>query len=254
MAEYEIAVVRRAAQVLEVLSTSATLSLAEVSAATGIGKASAFRLLATLAADELVSQNPDTKRYSLGPRLIALGQRALDATTVSDASTVVMEDLARRHQVLITFNVFTRDSVLEARREPRHGRGEFIPIGAPIPLHACASGIVYLAFAGEDAVAAAVARGLDRFASGTPTTRRALDAALTDVRRHGYAYAIDTLEEGVTAIAAPIYDHRSHVVATIGATAPTGALGPAAWQSLAESIAEGAGSVSRSVGGAASGR
>jgi DNA-binding IclR family transcriptional regulator len=249
MPDYEIAVVRRAVQVLDTLARSESLSLAELSAATGIGKASAFRLLATLAADELVVQNAESKRYTLGARLIALGQRALDSTTASDAATEPMEQLARRHQVLITFNVPTRDSVLEVRREPRHGRGEFIPIGDPIPMHACASGFVFLAYAGTAEVRAASGQGLERFASGTPTTPHELEERLTQVRATGFALAVDSLEEGVTAVAAPIFDHRSRVVGTVGATAPSGALPAAGWQEVAGDLLEAAGSVTRAVGG-----
>jgi DNA-binding IclR family transcriptional regulator len=249
MPDYEIAVVRRAAQVLDALARSESLSLAELSAATGIGKASAFRLLATLASDELVVQHTESKRYSLGPRLIALGQRALDSTTVSDAVSEPMEQLASRHQVLITFNVPTRDSVLEVRREPRHGRGEFIPIGAPIPMHACASGYVFLANSAEAEVRAATERGLERFASGTPTTAHDLEERLAQVRAAGFAIAVDSLEEGVTAVAAPIFDHRNRVVGTIGATAPSGALPAEGWQGVARDLLDAAATVTRGIGG-----
>ena len=249
MADYGIDVVRRAFRALEILATAESMSLAEISAQLGVGKATAYRLMATLCMDDVAIQHPETKKYRLGPRLIALGHRAADTTDVIDAATDAMSRLAAEYQVVITVNLATTQGVLEARRIPKHGRGEFVPIGAPIPYHACASGLVFLAYDAGSLRQTVLGGGLVRLASGTPVTAEDVDASLVTIRATGSVLVRDTLSEGITAVAAPVADRTGAVTATLGATAPSGALNAEAWEQLMVDLREAAHGVSVRLGG-----
>jgi DNA-binding IclR family transcriptional regulator len=249
MADYGIDVVRRAVRVLGILSESDELALPEVAERLGAGKSTTYRLLTTLCLDDMVVQDPATKHYRLGPRLIGLGTSAAERTDVIEAARPVMERLADAHHVVITLNLPTRDAVLEARRVPRHGRGEFVAIGAPLPYHACASGLLFLAF-GSGELRERIASGpLTRHASATPVTAGELEAIVDRVRVDGVVRAVDTLSEGITAVAAPITDAGGTVIATLGATAPSGALGRREWTALASVLAEQGRAVGALIGG-----
>jgi len=248
MPDYGIDVVSRAVQVLDALADSDNVGLPQLSRELGISRASAFRLLRTLAAHDMVVQHPETKRYKLGPRLIALGHRAAEANDVLEAATTELEDLVARFQVVVTVNLPTHDAVIEARRLPRAVAREFIPLGAPIPFHACASGIVFLA-ADSQLRSRIEASPLVRFASNTPVDSDGLAERIAEVRRLGYAFARDTLEEGVTALAAPIVDARGAAIATLGVAAPSGAFHDAEWSQLGRELTGAAARVGRSIGG-----
>jgi DNA-binding IclR family transcriptional regulator len=65
---------------------------------------------------------------------------------------------------------------------------------------------------------------LSRLSSYTPrtiTTKAALRAELDKVREQGYALAVDELEVGLTAVAAPIRSAHGDVIASMSVSGPT---------------------------------
>ena len=68
--------VERAARLLAILgSGTPRLGLAEIASQVGLAKPTVHELLRTLKAQDLVSQDPDTGRYSLGPGVLPTRQR-----------------------------------------------------------------------------------------------------------------------------------------------------------------------------------
>lgn len=248
MNDYTIESVRRAARVLDALMFEPGQTLQEVSERIGLNKSTTFRLLFTLMQDDLVAQDAESKRYRLGPMTISLGQSAIESTSLVDVARPSMQRLYERFHVVITLNMPSRDAVFEALRVPQFGRGEFIPAGTPLPYHGCASGHVFLAFSDPSLLEHVTAGTLERRASNTPHTRALLDAAIAKVRDHGWALVHDTLEEGVSAAAAPIRGHRGDVVGALGSAAPSGALAEAEWGMLAAALAEAAREISAGLG------
>ena len=71
--------VQRAAQILAVLgSGTPRLGVTEIADRVGLAKPTVHGLLRTLEAHELVAQDPDTGKYSLGPGVLQLGNAYLD--------------------------------------------------------------------------------------------------------------------------------------------------------------------------------
>src|SRR6266508_140814 len=71
------------------------LSLADIVQATKLNKATAYRMLAALEKEELIARHGDGEAYRLGPEAIALGGRALRATTLHGASHHELATLAQ---------------------------------------------------------------------------------------------------------------------------------------------------------------
>ena len=73
--------VQRAAQILAVLgSGTPRLGVTEIADRVGLAKPTVHGLLRTLEAHELVAQDPDTGKYSLGPGVLQLGNAYLDGS------------------------------------------------------------------------------------------------------------------------------------------------------------------------------
>ncbi len=72
----------------------------------------------------------------------------------------------------------------------------------------------------DDALRRAV-RELPRYTDQTITTIARLRAELTEVREQGYAVAVDELETGLTAVAAPIRNAHGDVIASMSVSGPT---------------------------------
>ena len=93
-------------------------------------------------------------------------------------------------------------------------------VGVVAPVHATASGKVWLASLPRPEATAVLARqGLPRLASRTITSRGHLLAQLRNVRARGYAVVDEELVDG-RAVAAPIFT-AGHVVGAVAVSGPT---------------------------------
>src|ERR1700735_3747496 len=89
--------VQRAAQILAVLgSGTPRLGVTEIADRVGLAKPTVHGLLRTLEAHELVAQDPDTGKYSLGPGVLQLGNAYLDGSDLRARSLRWAEGLAQQ--------------------------------------------------------------------------------------------------------------------------------------------------------------
>ncbi len=88
-------------------------------------------------------------------------------------------------------------------------------IGRRTAPHAVANGKVLLAYGAIPAPAE-----LERYTADTITTHSELSEALAAVRRNGYATAVAELEEGLVAVAAPVFDGTGACVAALSISGP----------------------------------
>src|ERR1700683_1175267 len=140
--------VQRAAQILGVLgSGTPRLGVTEIAERVGLAKPTVHGLLRTLEADDLVAQDPDTGKYSLGPGVLQLGNAYLDGSELRARSLRWAESLAQRaseavwvatlsgSRVIVLHHVFRPDNVVQ-----------ILEVGAAIPWHACAPGHAIVAY------------------------------------------------------------------------------------------------------------
>jgi DNA-binding IclR family transcriptional regulator len=218
VAGYEIDAVRKAVRVLEGLANAnGGTGVSELARDLGLGKASVFRLLHTLAELGLVEQDSGTRKYRLGPELIVLGQAASESIDLRRAARPRMERLTAATGMPAYLNVPGSRDVVCLEHVPSLSRIDLYGrAGHTMPYHACPSGLVLLAFGPSDRLERALRSGLPRYGRNTIVSRRALKGALEKVRLHGYAFGIDDLEDGVTSVAAPICDVHGAVIGALG--------------------------------------
>ena len=89
-------------------------------------------------------------------------------------------------------------------------------IGRHVPYHASALGKVLLAFG----VVSIPNGSLQSKTARTITSRTQLNAELEKVRKIGFAIIDNELEEGLVAVAAPVFGHDGNVVAAISISGP----------------------------------
>ncbi|WP_417563220.1 IclR family transcriptional regulator [Microbacterium sp.] len=208
-------VLERLVLILEAFeSTSGAQSLTELVAATGLSKATLYRMLAGLVDAGLLARDADS-RYTLGIRLWEIAQNA--GRPLRDAVRPFLQDMFSLVGETTHLAVREGDEVLYieriygTRRVPRASR-----VGGRLPLHATAVGKAILAFE-EDWVREAYL-DRERMERATPHTivdRDALAAELQRVRRTGYATTREEVRVGSSSIAVPVFQ-LDHVVAAIG--------------------------------------
>jgi DNA-binding IclR family transcriptional regulator len=248
--------VERAAAILGALgSGTPRLGVTEIAERVGLAKPTVYGLLRTLEKHDLVAQDPDTGKYSLGPGVLQLGNAYLDGSELRARSLLWAESLAQRaneavwvatlsgSRVIVLHHVFRPDNTVQ-----------ILEVGAAIPWHACALGHAIAAHLPAAASARAMGRDLAPLTGRTKTTRAALGRALAQVRKQGYAVEDQEATVGDAGIAAPIVNREGGVAGAIGVVGPAERLlDPANREGLARAVVEAARSVSRDLGAGRSG-
>jgi DNA-binding IclR family transcriptional regulator len=115
-------------------------------------------------------------------------------------------------------------------------------------LHATSNGKVLLGGLSDGEVVALVGRRPRTYTSATLGTSAAVLADVAEARDQGYALAVDELEVGLAAVAAPIRNVHGDVVASVSVSGPTFRLEGAAMTAATEAVVETADEVSRRLG------
>lgn len=233
-------------------------TLAELSRTLHLTKPTALRLLGVLEREGMVRRSGPGGSYRLGPTAIefgALAQRTTDLAGVARAELERLEGLTGETvslEVLAGPQIQVLDQV---RGRSRGSAAEYV--GARWPAHAAATGKVMLAAAhaaGNEVwrdYVAAVGSRLPRFTDRTIASISRLRIELTVVERQGFATAIEELNVGYAAIAAPIRDHNGAVVAAICLGGPLPRIARRRLRSLVRQVIDASTAVSRSLGSSA---
>jgi DNA-binding IclR family transcriptional regulator len=213
--------VERAIALLEAVSDAPPEgeTVAALAAACGLNRATAWRLLATLEAYDLVYVDPATHRYSIGlaiSRLSAAGgvvgltRRTHGVLVRLSERTQETADLAVAHRLSLTYVAeVAPPSVLSANWLGRH-----------VPLHATSSGKALLAWLPEVELLPLLEHELTAYTKSTITSRQDLRAELAKTRARGYGVCAGELEETLYGVSAPVLDPRGRPFAIVSVWGP----------------------------------
>lgn len=238
--------VLRAVSVLKALGRSSNAyGITELGTATGLSKATVFRLLGALETEGLVAREGVSGAYRLGPEMISLGASALSTTNLREVAHHELRRLTEESGETSTLEILAGNDVLVV--DEVQGRFLFSAapeIGRRWPMHATSTGKVLMAFSESKRTAPR----LTRYGPRTITSRADMERELERVRQHGYAFAVDELEPGLVALAAPIRNHLGYVVAAISINGPVSRLTPKRRRELLSKLCGAATRVSRRLG------
>ncbi len=186
----------RAAELLvRVVESSRPLGVGELAAGSGLPKSTTSRLIGALERRGLVQRAGD-RRVAPGPVLLRFAHRDRSVSLVEVAAQA-LRTLAELSGETINLGVPTPLGVEHlAQEDSRHFMGGTNWVGRRVPFDTTANGKVLKAFASRTAEGKAI-------------------------RERGYATAVDELEQGLSAIAAPIFGPDGDVVAALSISGPT---------------------------------
>ncbi len=213
--------VDRALTILEVLARVGEAGVTEIAGELGVHKSTAFRLVTTLESHRLVEQTTERGRYRLGVGVLRLAGATTARLDLVQEARPVCRQLAADTGETVNIAVLSESSALYL--DQIAGSSALQPhnwVGQHIPLHATSNGKVLLSGL-DDARVTEVLGTLLRYTSTTITKKAKLREELAQVREQGYAVAVDELEEGLTAIAAPVRNAHGDVVASMSVSGPT---------------------------------
>jgi DNA-binding IclR family transcriptional regulator len=194
------------------------LSLAELSARTGVPKSSLFSLLRTLESGGYVGSAEGI--YALGPESFVLGAVIARGRAFPGNLRPLLSRLHRECGQTVLLSVSSdswREIVYVDLLESASSLRFQVSVGARDPLYGTALGLSMLAFAPQDVQERYVKQvQLKRLGGATITTKAELAHVLGEVRTRGVLTIPSGINENVTAIAAPVFDADGRVTAAVG--------------------------------------
>jgi len=213
--------VDRAITILEVLARTGEAGVTELAGELGVHKSTAFRLVAALERRSLVEQQHGRGKYRLGTGILRLAGATTARLDLVQESRGISRLLAQ--QVGETVNLAVLSDGAALYMDQVAGSSALQPhnwVGQRIPLHATSNGKILLSGMDPSEIDSQVGE-LRRFTANTITSLHALARELEEVRERGYAIAVDELEIGLTAVAAPIRNGHGEIIASMSVSGPT---------------------------------
>jgi IclR family pca regulon transcriptional regulator len=181
------------------------MTLSEAAAAAGLSRATARRVLRTLAELGYVTRNGRT--FSLAPRILELGFAYLSTQSWIDRAEPLMKELGHRLRESCSAAILQGSEIVYVARMPAPHRlmSTAIAIGTRLPAFHTSLGRVQLGFLDE----AELRRRLDAttIVAHTPQTLTDPDALVARIRSdhtQGYSIVDEELEQGLRSLAVPV--------------------------------------------------
>jgi DNA-binding IclR family transcriptional regulator len=245
-----IAAVDRAARILVALARAMEpVALPEIARLSGMTRPTAFRILATLAAEGLVLQDAATSTYSLGFLALRLADTVLGSFPIHGVARPVMRHIRDALNETVVLSLREGDSRFNIDSlESTHAIGQTQKIGMPIPLYAGAASRVLLAGMPDEEIAAYLQRvEFQAFTDTTITRREDLLAEIQRIRQQGYAASSGEFTAGGHAIASAILDSRGRAVAALHVSFPRGRFSPELEERCVSTLVEGTRAIAESL-------
>ena len=218
--------IERVSLILDILGKSPHgISVGVLSEKTGFPKGTAHRLLTSLAYFDMVRQDPITKSYHLGFKLVELGNRLLGQLDFRTEARPYLKELAERTKETVHMVILDRNEGLYVDKvdatEHASGLRMVSMLGSRIPAHCSSVGKVLLAHLSDEKLINLVAdKGLPRRTENTITDFDKLKTHLQQVRGQGFAIDDEENEKGIKCVGAPILDQSGQVLAAISISVP----------------------------------
>ncbi|WP_434598857.1 IclR family transcriptional regulator [Streptomyces sp. A5-4] len=195
------------------------VGLSELSASSGLPLPTIHRLMRTLVACGYVRQQSN-RRYSLGPRLIRLGESA--SRLLGTWARPFLARLVEATGETANMALLDGDEIVYVAQVPsKHSMRMFTEVGRRVLPHSTGVGKALLAHTPADEVRALLGRtGMPAATEKTITTPEGFLEALEHVRRVGYAVDDNEQEIGVRCLAVSV--PNSPTAAAISISGPAG--------------------------------
>lgn len=207
------------AQVLDCFSRSQpTMTIADLSAATKLPRATVHRIVASLRDVGLLDQDGRRQGYRLGLKMFHYGSSVLASL---DTPTRAHPHIAKLQQLtgeIVHFHMFDGHQMVCVEREDMVASS--LTTLQAAPTYCTSVGKAFLAYQ-DDWLLQKIARGgLAAYTEYTIVTLDALLADLQQVRERGFAIDNEEIELGVRCVGAPVRDSAGRVFAAISVSAP----------------------------------
>ncbi len=216
--------VDRIVTILELLADSSKgLGITELYESCDLPKSTLHRILTSLVSHDLAVQDAQTKKYKLGSAMLRLGARYLSQNDVRNIARPFLEQAEKELRETVYLSVLQGGRVIcvdavSASRDLNY----FLRVGKEMPFNTSASAKSILAYQSEDFIENVLySDELTKRTANSITDPARLEKHLASIRILGYSVCEEELEEGATAISAPLWDWQGQVSASVSVIGPS---------------------------------
>lgn len=195
-----------------------SLTVGEISEATGLPKTTVHRIVASLRDVGLLDQDGRRQGYRLGMKMFHYGSSVLESL---DTPTRAHPHIAKLQQLtgeIIHFHMFDGHQMVCVEREEMVASS--LTTLQAAPTYCTSVGKAFLAFQDDELVRKIAAEGLHAYTENTITTLDGLLLEMEQIRQRGYSIDNEEIETGLRCIGAPVRDSTKRVFAAISVSGP----------------------------------
>jgi IclR family pca regulon transcriptional regulator len=196
-----------------------TMTLSEAAAAVNLSRATARRILRTLADLGYVVQ--EGRDFSLAPRILEIGFRYLSTQSWIDRALPLMKGLSERLQESCSASILQGTEIVYVARVPTHRiMSTVLAVGSRLPAFHTSMGRVQLGFLPETEIWRRLRSvRVEPYTPATIVDLKALVERILEDRRQGFSIVDEELERGLRSIAVPLVSRGGRVVAALNMSA-----------------------------------
>lgn len=211
---------------VEVLADHGPLGLSDLARRLDMSKATALRLLRTLAEKGWVEQEAAPSwTWALTRHFATLGRMVSTDTTLREVALESMNQL--QLQTRETVHLVAREAshlLLIERLDSPHELRAFIPLGTIVPFHAAATGHAFLSALPDERVEELLDESLPPSTPHTLTDRREVLRRVRASRERGFALNASGLVEGISSVGAPVVGQQGSPLGALSVSGPSSRL------------------------------
>ncbi|MCL4115013.1 UNVERIFIED_CONTAM: hypothetical protein GTU68_036127 [Idotea baltica] len=206
-----------------VANSSRPLSTSELVNELGLAKPTVHRIASQLTEENYLQRNPSDKRFVIGNKLKEFSTNILSNNTVGAPRRAILEGLADKIGETCNCTMLDGNHIVYFDRVECNWPIKInLHPGSRLPLHATASGKLFLAFMKKaDRTRLLNASTLKANTEHTMTSIDDLELELKKIKKHKLAFDTEELIDGMIAIAVPVFDNKNRICFTVAVHAPT---------------------------------
>jgi DNA-binding IclR family transcriptional regulator len=191
-------------------STGTFLGISEIAAATKLNKGTVWGLVTTLEQDRFLRQDPETLKYTVGPRLFELGMVYASSLEINARASRPVQQLANRTGLNARVGVFEGGMVLTTLMAlPKSNDSLSHQIGPRVPAYCSGLGKAMLAYLPPDELKEYLhSTTLVRHTPATIVDVKQLSQDLEKTRERGYSISREEMIPGVVALGTPVFSRK----------------------------------------------
>jgi DNA-binding IclR family transcriptional regulator len=211
--------------------------LSDLARATGLHKATTYRMTRTMEAEGFLIFDATTGNYHLGPSAIPMSYLAQKSSEFEKMGKPFLEALAAETGETANLGIEIEGSfVIIGSVLTSHAFKPSLPIGRVLTDLANSHAKVFVAFKPPAERARFLAKEQVRFTQYTLLSPVEIEAELDRVVGEGVAYDLEEHGAGVCSAAAPVRGQNGAIMATLSVVAPKERFGPEEQKRIAEAV------------------